>query len=80
MVIIYTTSQCPYCKATREYFQTRDISYQERNVEQDDDAFAEMIERSGQMSVPVIEVHDTMLIGFDRQHLDELISTMTQEL
>jgi len=80
MVIIYTTSQCPYCKITREYFQTRDISYQERNVEEDGDAFAEMIQRSGQMSVPVIEVSNTMLIGFDGQRLDELMSNITQEL
>jgi glutaredoxin-like YruB-family protein len=80
MVIIYTTSACPYCKVAKEYFQTRNISYQEKNVEQDNDMLTEMIERSGQMSVPVIEVHSTMLIGFDKQHLDELIGNMTQEL
>ncbi|MFA6495350.1 MAG: Uxx-star family glutaredoxin-like (seleno)protein [Candidatus Paceibacterota bacterium] len=73
MVTIYTTTHCPYCKMAKDYFTERDVSYREVNVEADDEAAAEMIRKSGQMGVPVIEVKGTVIVGFDRDAIERAL-------
>jgi glutaredoxin-like YruB-family protein len=78
MVTVYTTTYCPYCKIAKSYFDKHHISYREVNVEYDDEALADMVRKSGQMSVPVIDVDGAIVVGFDRSHLANLLGIEEQ--
>lgn len=72
-VTIYTTQTCGYCKMAKDFFATNNIPYTEHNVGTDLEKRKEMIEKSGQMGVPVIFVGDDMVVGFDKSRLSELL-------
>ncbi len=72
-VSIYTTPTCHFCQMTKEYFKANNVNYAEFNVAADMEKRKEMVEKSGQMGVPVIFVNDDMVIGFDKKRLDELL-------
>lgn len=72
-VTIYTTPTCVYCKASKAFFQENSIQYTEKNVAVDAEAREEMIKRSGQFGVPVIDIDGTLVIGFDKSKLKELL-------
>ena len=69
-VIIYTTPSCVYCKMTKEFFAKNNVQYEERNVATDMKAREEMLEKSQQLGVPVIDIDDTIIIGFDKKNLE----------
>jgi len=73
-VAIYTTPTCPYCKRAKEYLSRKGISYQEYNVAVDRDKAKEMIQKSGQMGVPVITIDNEVVVGFNQVQLDSLLS------
>jgi len=62
-VVIYTTPTCPYCHRAKEYLSRKSISYAEHDVAVDGDKAREMIQKSGQMGVPVIVIGDEVLVG-----------------
>ncbi|MBI2671433.1 glutathione S-transferase N-terminal domain-containing protein [Candidatus Woesearchaeota archaeon] len=68
-VTIYTTSTCTFCKQAKAFFKEHKIDYKEIDVGSNQKAAEEMVEKSGQMGVPVIEIDDTIIIGFDREAL-----------
>ena len=72
-VDIYTTPTCQYCKMAKEFFQENGVEYNEYNVMEDATKRQEMIEKSGQMGVPVIFIGDEMVIGFDKDKLTSLL-------
>ncbi|PIR82482.1 NrdH-redoxin [Candidatus Kaiserbacteria bacterium CG10_big_fil_rev_8_21_14_0_10_59_10] len=72
-VTIYTTPTCHFCHAAKDFFTDHNIAYREHDVAQDLEKRKEMIERSGQMGVPVITVGEQMVVGFDEQQLKELL-------
>ena len=72
-VEIYTTSTCHYCHLAKEYFKEHNIEYTEHDVAADMEARTEMIEKSGQMGVPVIFINDSIVIGFDQDKIEELL-------
>jgi len=73
IVRIYTTTHCPYCKMAKEFFKAHDVKYEEINVEKDAKAAEEMIEKSGQMGVPVIDIDGKIIVGFDRRALEQAL-------
>lgn len=72
-VKIYTTPTCVYCKMAKEFFKKNNVEYQEFDVAQDAKAREEMIQKSHQMGVPVIEANGEIVVGFDREHLAKLL-------
>ena len=68
-VKIYSTPTCPFCKRAKDFFKKHNIEYEDVNVAENEKARDEMVEKSGQMSVPVIEVGDKTIVGFDEQEL-----------
>ena len=72
-VTIYTTPTCHFCQMSKEFFTANNVQYTEYNVAADQEKRAEMIDKSGQMGVPVIFVGNEMVIGFDRRRLSELL-------
>ena len=73
-VTIYTTPTCVYCKMTKAFFKEHNVSYEERNVAEDAEARREMIEKSSQMGVPVVDIDGQILVGFDREGLSRLLN------
>jgi len=73
MVTIYTTPTCVYCKATKKFFVDHEVQYEEKNVANDETARTEMIEKSGQLGVPVIDIKGQVVIGFNKKRLAELL-------
>ena len=72
-VKIYTTPSCVYCRMSKDFFQQHGVQYQELNVATDAVARTEMIQKSGQLGVPVIDIDGQLVIGFDRARLSELL-------
>lgn len=73
MVKIYTTQTCPYCEMAKEYFKEKKISYEEHDVAADEKAREEMIAKSQQMGVPMIDINGTIIIGFNRTEIDKAL-------
>lgn len=72
-ITIYSTPTCHYCHMAKEYFKEHNIEYTEHDVSVDMEARTQMVEKSGQMGVPVIFVDDAMIIGFDQGKIEELL-------
>ena len=70
---IYTTPSCVYCKMTKEFFAKNSVRYLELNVATDLKAREEMIQKSGQLGVPVTTVDGEVIIGFDQERLSKLL-------
>ena len=73
MVKIYTTPTCVYCKMTKEFFAKNGVEYQEVNVAVDVKAREEMVQKSGQLGVPVIDIDGKIIIGFDKPKINEYL-------
>jgi len=72
-VTIYSTPTCHFCQEAKAFFKEHNIDYTEYDVSTDKEKVQEMVERSGQMGVPVIFVGDEMVIGFNEDKLKELL-------
>ena len=72
-VEIYSTPVCKYCGLAKEFFKNNNIAYTEYNVAADQAKKEEMIEKSGQLGVPVIDVGGDIVVGFDEKVLKELL-------
>jgi len=68
-VKIYSSPTCPYCKACKKFLDLYEIPYADLDVAENKENRAEMIKRSGQHGVPVIDVDGELIIGFDRDRL-----------
>ena len=71
---IYTTPTCAYCKMAKEYFKSKGFEYEEYNVATDIAKQKEMIDKTGQFGVPVIDIDGKIVIGFDRPKINELLN------
>ena len=74
-VVIYSTPTCPYCKRAKDYLSQKGISYTDINVAEDREKAKEMIDKSGQMAVPVITINNEVVVGFNQGLLDKLLSS-----
>ena len=74
MVIIYSTPTCVYCGALKEHLASHNIAYKEIDVSQDEAQLEKMVMISGQMGVPVVEIGENVVIGFDKEKIDELLN------
>ncbi len=73
-VTIYSTPTCTYCNMAKDFFNKNNIQYEAVDVASDVARRKEMIDKSGQMGVPVILVDDEIIVGFDKSRLSELLS------
>lgn len=72
-VKVYSTPTCPWCTRAKNYLASKSIAYEDIDVSKDRDAAAEMVEKSGQRGVPVIDFNGTVIVGFDQSTLEQLI-------
>ena len=72
-VIIYSTPACMYCKMAKEWFEKNKIQYLEYDLSSDSVKREEVFKKTGQMAVPVIEIENEIVIGFDKPKLSKLL-------
>ena len=73
-VRIFGTNQCPWCTVAKNFLKEHDIEFEDINVAHNRKAAEEMIEKSGQMGVPVIEIDKEVIIGFNEAKIKELLN------
>ncbi len=71
-VIIYSTQICPFCIQVKEYLKKNSIDYEDKDISNPELA-SEMLKKSGQTSVPVIEINGEIIIGFDKGMIDKAL-------
>ena len=69
-ITIYSTPTCVYCKMAKEYFKSKGLSYTEYNVAEDDAKRDEMVQKSGQLGVPVIDIGGQVFVGFNKPEIE----------
>ncbi len=72
-VVIYSTPTCHFCVLAKAFFDDNNIAYTNYDVQADPEKGKEMVERSGQMGVPVIFIGEDMTVGFDEARIRELL-------
>ena len=72
-VIIYSTSNCKYCVKAKEFFAEHGVKYTEHDIGKDPEKKSEMLEKSGVLAVPIIDIDGDILVGFDEKTLRELL-------
>jgi len=72
-VVIYSTPSCHFCHMAKDYFKANKIAYTEYDVASNLEKRKEMIDKSGQMGVPVIVIGDELIVGFDRPQIAKIL-------
>ncbi len=75
-VIVYSTTHCPFCLMAKQYFKQKNVEFEDVNVELDRSRAVEMIEKSGQQGVPVIDINGVIIVGFNKPAIDEALEKM----
>lgn len=73
-VKIYSTPTCPYCKMAKAFLAENNVAFEDVDVSVSQTAAQEMVKRSGQMGVPVIDIDGQLIVGFDRGKIKKLLS------
>jgi glutaredoxin-like YruB-family protein len=71
---IYSTPGCIYCKNAKTFFKENNIEFEDIDVSENQDSAREMIEKSGQMGVPVIIINENIIIGFNQDKIEEVLN------
>lgn len=70
-VKVYSTPICPYCHMLKEFLKQKKVEFEDIDVAADHEAAREMIEKSGQMDVPQIEINGKIIVGFDKPAIEK---------
>lgn len=73
MIKVYSTPTCPYCVTLKGWLKSKNIEFEDIDVAEDEKAREDIIERSGQMGVPVVDIDGEIVIGFDRDKIEKLL-------
>lgn len=66
-VKVYSTATCPWCHKAKQFLKDNNIAFEDFDVSSDRKAADEMIEKSGQMGVPVVDIEGKVIVGFDKE-------------
>ena len=72
-VSVYTTPSCSYCSLVKSYLSQEGISYTEYNVARDTHRAEEMVRKSGQMGVPVLDINGRIIVGFNKPEIEKAL-------
>lgn len=71
---VYSTRSCPWCIKAKEFFKSKNIEFTDIDVGANQKAAQEMINKSGQMGVPVIDIDGKIIVGFDKETIEEALA------
>lgn len=72
-ITVYTTPSCSFCTKVKNYLKEHRISFREHNIQKDQRRAEEMVKKSGQMGVPVLDVHGKIIVGFDVPKIEKAL-------
>ena len=72
-VTLYSAPWCAFCHMAKEYVKNKQVDFKDINVDEDADAAREMVAKTGQTGIPVLEIGDATIIGFDRPRIDSAL-------
>jgi len=72
-ITVYSTSTCPFCIRAKQFLKDNNIQFEDIDVSENQDKAQEMIKKSGQMGVPVIEIDGGIIVGFDKEKIREAL-------
>ena len=72
-VTVYSTPSCPWCHKAKDFLKENKVKFEDRDTSSDEAARSEMIEKSGQMGVPVLDIDGTIIVGFDQEAIKKAL-------
>jgi len=72
-ITIYSTSTCPFCIRAKQFLKDNKIAFEDIDVAENHEKAQEMIKKSGQMGVPVLEIDGEIIVGFDKEKIKEIL-------
>jgi glutaredoxin-like YruB-family protein len=72
-VKIYSTPTCPFCIRTKQFLKDNNIQFEDTDVSSNQAAAEEMIKKSGQMGVPVLDIEGEIIVGFDKERIKQAL-------
>ncbi|MDA3852518.1 MAG: glutaredoxin domain-containing protein [Spirochaetaceae bacterium] len=75
MITLYSTPSCGYCRVAKDYFKKNQVKFTEYNVAQDQQKAQEMVRKSGQMGVPVIDINGKIIVGFNQPAIEQALKS-----
>lgn len=72
-VKVYSTPSCPWCVKAKEFLKANNIEFKDVDVSKNPDEAEEMIRKSGQRGVPVIEIDERVIVGFDKAAIENAL-------
>ncbi len=72
-VLVFTAPSCPWCRRAKAYLRERQVPFREVDVSRDAAAARDLVRRTGQMGVPVIQIDGRPIVGFDRPQIDRML-------
>ena len=78
MIKVYSIPDCPWCQKVKKYLELRQVEFQEVNIESDLEGRKELLALTKQLSVPVTSINGRLIVGFEREELDEALATVAK--
>jgi len=72
-VIVYSTEACPWCRVAKDFLKENNIEFESKDVAEDEAARNELLEKSGRMGVPVLDIDGTIIVGFDQEAIEKAL-------
>lgn len=73
-VIVYSTPSCPFCHKAKDYLKEKGVEFEDVNVAENPNRGEEMVQKSGQMGVPVLDVNGDIIVGFNQPAIDAALA------
>jgi len=74
-VKVYSTKTCPWCHKTKDFLKEKGVKFEDIDVGADQKAANEMMEKSGQMGVPVTDIDGKIIVGFDKEAIEKELAS-----
>ena len=72
--IVYSTDACPWCTVAKEFLTENNVEFEVKNVAEDENARDELMTKSGQLGIPVLDIDGTIIVGFDKDAITQALS------
>lgn len=72
-VIVYSTEQCPWCTVAKDFLKENNIEFETKDIATDEVARNEILEKTGRMGVPVLDIDGTVIVGFDQEAIKKAL-------
>jgi len=73
-ITIYSATWCAFCHAAKDYLDKKGVAYTDLDIEADRSAAQAVVDKSGQMGIPVLDIDGTIVVGFDRPKIDAALA------